>query len=130
MGFRPEPTIYKLVFDESHPLYGLVVRVKCLTVREFSDMTGWIDDDSVTAKQNNDRALQLFLDKVVEWNLENPEDGEPTSKTLEGIAVHEQPLVRELMRSWNKVMWQVSDELGKDSTNGNTSLERSLQLGG
>lgn len=38
MGFRPEPTVYSLVFGEDTPLHGLHVRASACSVKEYNSI--------------------------------------------------------------------------------------------
>jgi hypothetical protein len=129
MGFRPEKTVYNLHFQGTF-LNGLAIRVGCPTVAEFNEMLRWQAATNADIAENNDKATQRFLDYLIDWNLESPKDGEPTPHTLEGCAVHEQVVIREILQQWQKAIAGVSEELGKDSMNGSDSLERSLGMGG
>lgn len=144
MGFRPEKTIYNLHFEGTF-LDGLHIKVGCPTVAEFNEMLRWQAANSTDVADNNDKATQRFLDYLVQWNLENPQDGperaeddetpqlkegEPTPGTLEGCSIHEQIVIREIIQQWTKAIAGVSEELGKGSMNGSDSLERSLGMGG
>jgi hypothetical protein len=144
MGFKPEPTIYTLNFDGGW-LSGLVIKVGCCTVREFHEMISWQAKSGAEAAENNDKVAQRFLDYLIDWNLDNPRDGderddgddrprlkegEPAPHTLEGCSLQEQVVMREIVSQWMTAMSGSSEDLGKDSLNGRASQERSLGLGG
>jgi hypothetical protein len=143
MGFKPEPTRYTLKFEDTF-LDGLIIKVGCCSVAEFHDMIRRQAANGAEVASNNDHSTQLFLDYLIEWNLENSRDGhadddgvvpqslregQPTPHTLEGVGLHEQVIIREVIGQWQKAMAGMSDDLGKDSPNGNDSQERSLGLG-
>lgn len=137
MGFRPEPTLFTLKFEDDW-LNGLIVKVGCCTVREFNTILLSAPDDEKDVSASNTAVLNLFLKYLSEWNLESfvkdethPE-GEwiPTPHTVDGVETHERRLIRTILVTWQKAMAGIDDDLGKDSMSGNTSLEESLGLGG
>lgn len=129
MGFRPEPTLYTLKFKDGSWLEGLVVKVSACSLRKFNEMLRLQAKNGTELADNNERVLQIFLDHLKEWNLDNSE-GETTPMTIEGCQEHEQPVIREILSRWQMAMGTVDDDLGKDSMNGNTSLEQELGLAG
>lgn len=153
MGYRPEPTIYKLDFDQSTGLDGLFVRVKCCTMKEFNDMLRGsnapelkqlenIDEDdpaaltklmalmqdlNKVAADANESSLQLFLKYVVEWDLEG-DDGKIVPLTMEGIGTVEKPVIGKIISAWHTAMMAVPRPLKSASANGRRSEEATLGM--
>jgi len=141
MGFRPEPTVYKLTF-EGTPLDGLHVRVGCCTVGEHNKMTGLVGAASSTqdidiselaarleeVSQHNEWVLNLFVKYLVSWDLEDL-TGQPVPCTREGIDSQERSLISMVMAAWQRAMVTIPNLSSEPSTNGETSEEQSLGLG-
>jgi hypothetical protein len=150
MGFRPEPTIYKLVFEEDTGLAGLTVRARSCTIGEFTEMlrgstdaeldfSSISDDDPMkalsavrdygrAAAAANDKTFAMFAKYLVEWDLEDF-DGTPIPATLEGILSVEKPVLNKIIAAWHTAMMVVDTPLPKASTNGRSSEEAILGLG-
>jgi hypothetical protein len=128
MGFRPEPTIYKLNFKDSR-LEGLTVRIGGCTVSEWQETLRNAEPDSGEAMANaNDQMMALFAKYLVEWDLDDPRTGQPVPPTVDGIASQENKMITEIVIAWQKAMMFVADDLGKGLTNGGLSEEASLGL--
>ena len=130
MGFTPKSEILKLVFEEGTPLHGLVVRVKPCTVGEWNDMLRWSAEKKANGgevAEANDRVTQLFLDHVVEWDMEIPE-GVPVPLTLEGWAKIDNNHAGILITAWQLAMVGIPKISKGNSENGKTSEEQSLDL--
>lgn len=154
MGFRPEPTVYKLTFEEETGLAGLTVRAKCCTMAEFNEMLRGSQDPVLDARADegldeaaaaaanmerlrqysnkaadaNEEAIKMFLKYLVEWDLEG-ENGQIVPKTLEGIASCEKPVVTKIISAWHMAMMAVPVPLKQPSSNGSASEEDILELG-
>ena len=130
MGFRPERTIYNLSFSGT-TLDGLHIKVGCCTVQEFNELlrAGGSSENGVQVAEANDKMLQLFLNYLVSWDLENPDDGQPTAQTVEACNKHERALIREILNAWQIAMAGVPKASQNGSNSGNDLQERSLGLG-
>jgi hypothetical protein len=129
MGFKPERTIYRLNFSGTF-LDGLLIRVGSLTVAEYNEMlskgSSGTADEAMAA---NRWVAQLFLDRLVEWNLEN-QDGTPTPKTVEGLQAQERPVVTGIINAWQIAMVNIPAPLSQSSSDGGLlDQEESLGLG-
>lgn len=153
MGFRPEPTIYKLTF-EGTALDGLTVRASACTVAEYTEMirinttqqspidisqiktpediarvTEEIQRRSSDLIRNNDRMLQLFANHLVSWDLEDPIDGSAVPATRAGIDSQERPLINQLIQAWQVALVSIPNPSTSVSDSGKISEEQSLGLG-
>jgi hypothetical protein len=129
VAFTPEPTILKLVFDESTPLHGLTVKMRPCTVGEWHNMLSK-GDMSVTSQEAvniNNEIAQVFIDHLVEWDLEIPA-GHPVEHNLEGWNTIENGHSNLLMSAWQVAMIQVPKSWRTNSDDGKTSEEQSLDL--
>jgi hypothetical protein len=138
MGFRPEPTIYNIGF-EGTPLDGLQIKMSCCTLGEYNEMQravfvgGEPDKDGnvrLTPEllRANDRTVELFLNHLVSWNLEDLA-GRPVPMTQEGLDNQERTIIGQLIGAWQTAMVTIPNPSKKPSSNGATSEEQSLDLG-
>jgi hypothetical protein len=137
MGFRPEPTIYNIGF-EGTALDGLKVRMSCCTLGEYNEMqravfAGGEPDEEGNVRltpellQANDRIVELFLNHLVSWNLEDIA-GRPVPTTREGLDLQERTMVGQLISAWQTAMVEIPKPPSSPSNNGATSEEQSLGL--
>lgn len=130
MGFTPKSTILKLVFEEDTPLHGLTVRARSCTVGEWNDMLTWSAEKHTNPKdvaEANDRIAALFLEHVVDWDMEIPE-GHPVPVTLEGWRMIDNDHADILITAWQMAMAGVPKSSKNSSGSGETSAEQSLDL--
>jgi hypothetical protein len=138
MGFRPEPTIYNIGF-EGTPLDGLKIRMSCCTLGEYNFMLraafiGGEPDEEGNVKlepemlEANDRIVDLFLNHLISWNLEDMA-GQPVPTTHEGLDAQERTIIGQLISAWQTAMSSLPNRSKQPSSNGATSQEQSLDLG-
>jgi hypothetical protein len=130
VAFTPKPTILKLVFEDDTPLHGLTVRARPCSIGEWQDMIAWGEEKATSAKdlqEKNDRVAQLFLDHVVEWDMEIPE-GKPVPLTLEGWKMLDKDHADILITAWQFAMYGIPKISKNESPDGETSEEQSLDL--
>lgn len=141
MGFRPEPTVYKLTFAGT-ALDGLHVSVGCCSVREYNQMLTVGSSVAVGEDPNqeellksiqdtvaqNEWILDLFVRYLKSWDLEDAE-GKPVPTTREGLDSQERYVVTMLIQAWQTALVTVPNLSSAVSSNGATSAEQSLGLG-
>lgn len=130
MGFTPQSTILKLVFEEGTPLHGLTVRAKPCTVGEWNDMLVWSTEQKTNAREvadANDRIAEVFLRHVVSWDLEIPE-GTPVPTTLDGWKKIDNDHADLIITAWQFAMVSIPKPSNEPSNSGATSAEASLDL--
>ena len=131
MGFTPEPSILKIVFDEDTPLHGLVIRARACTIGQWNEMLRWGDtSERKTTKDTadgNEKISRLLLEHIVEWNLEIPA-GHPVPITEEGWNKLDNSWGASIVAAWQYAMVGVPTILPKGSSSGETSAEQSLGL--
>ena len=152
MGFRPEPTVYKLTFDGT-ALDGLTVRASACSVSEYTEMIristtqqAPVDTSKINTPEdirkvseeiqrradelvkNNDRMLELFANHLVSWDLEDMA-GQPVPATRAGIDASERPLINQLIQAWQVALVSIPNPSSNDSSSGKISEEQSLGLG-
>lgn len=130
MGFTPKSTVLKLVFEEGTPLHGLTIRARPCTVGEWNDMLTWSAEKHSNSREvavANDRIAALFLEHVIDWDLEIPE-GEPVPLTLEGWRNLDNNHAGIIITAWQVAMVGIPKISSLNSSNGKTSEEQSLDL--
>lgn len=130
MGFTPKPTILKLVFEEDTPLHGLTVKARPCTVGEWNDMLDWADEkhsSSTEVHAANDRVAALFIEHIVEWDLEIPE-GTPVPITLDGWHKIDNGHADILITAWQVAMVGIPKTSKSESSSGAASEEQQLDL--
>ena len=112
MGFRHQPRTYLLTFEDP-ALEGLEVRARSLSIGEL---------------QSDEPVVESFAHALVSWNLED-EDGNPLPATLETLRTYPDiGFINGLTKAWIDAVTGVDDELGKDSTSGETFPEASIPM--
>jgi hypothetical protein len=132
MGFRPEPNIYRLKFQDPN-MKGLEVDMESLSVDEFSR----IQELAAEAQQNaenpkpggttsTDMMLNSFSENLVRWNLEDKHGPVPANR--QGVGTQKFDLILGIIMAWMTSIAGVDDETGKDSSSGGISEELSLGM--
>jgi len=137
-GYRPQPKLYKLVFDD-HP--GLVCRARSTSVGGFLEISKLSDIANPNDPQACRELFRLFSNVLVSWNLEQSMDGplddnddplwlegDPVPVTLDGIMTQDLEMVLEIIEGWMEAAAGVSAPLAKPSSGGRPSLVESLPM--
>lgn len=124
MGHKRKKKTYRLVWPEDHESHGLVVRIRSLSMREMLNLRRPDEDSDLT----DDSAVALFASKLVSWNLEDEDTGEPVPPTLDGVLDQDNDFVLEMIGAWTAAAAGVSPPLGGSSTGGEPSLEASMPM--
>lgn len=87
MGFRIEPDVYNLVFDGT-PFEGLTIKAEAMTMDErlnaYFILQPSKDDTFDEGKIKQEKRFQMFLDHVVDWDMED-RHGNQVPITVEGL---------------------------------------------
>jgi hypothetical protein len=130
VGFTPEPTILKIVFDEDTPLHGLVIRARPCTIGEWNQLLSGADDEIKTGKErveNEDKLASVFLEHAVSWDLEIP-PGTPVPLTLDGWHTLERSWGNLIITAWQFAMVGIPKTSENGSSSGVPLEEASLGL--
>lgn len=140
MGFEPEQTHYKLIFEDPK-LQGLEVTAAGLSIGEFEELTGLgdsigiknIDPENLTSEDTGKitgglmKMMGMFAEALVAWNVTRR--GKPVPATLAGVKSQELGFVLRIIMTWMSAMTDVDVPLPAGSSSGVTSPEESLLLG-
>lgn len=118
MGFKRNPKIYNLVFDETTSWPGLEVQVRTLTMGQLVSV--WSGEGGTSAK-----TFDLFMSRLVGWNLED-EDGNPVPVTREAVEAEDDDMVVAIQKRWTDAVLGVPAPLGGDSNSGGPSAVESV----
>jgi hypothetical protein len=117
VGYKRNPKIYNLVFDETTDHPGLEVQVRTITmgqlVKVWSNEGGSVD------------TFEMFVDRLVSWNLED-ENGTPVPTTREAVEAEDDDLIMAITRKWSQTVMGVPAPLGGDSNSGEPSAAESV----
>jgi hypothetical protein len=113
MGYKRVPTIYTL--DKVPGEDGLVVRMKTISFGKVRRLISLMGDD------NNDENVMDAISgqmakNLVSWNLED--DNGEVEASSDGIDAQDFDLILKIVNSWLDAITGVSEDLGKDSSNG------------
>jgi hypothetical protein len=132
VGFKRKRSNYKLTFADGHELSGLVVVMKSTSVgrlielQRLGEQAGGADDDTAPPEALEEM-VQLLADGIVEWNLEDEHD-RPIPPGRDALMDEDPAFLMALIEAWSQAMSGVSDDLGKDSTSGESFPEESLPM--
>jgi hypothetical protein len=120
VGYRRQPTIYHLTFED-YP--GLEVFAKSVSVEEYLAVAKLAD--AMTSKPGEEQVKELFgwfAKRLVKWNLEE-EDGKPVPATLKGLLGEELLFGYRIVMSWVNQVVGVSAPLRSASGGGGTATD-------
>lgn len=117
MGYKRNPKIYNLKFDDTTDYPGLEVQVRTLTMGQLYRA---LSDDGGT--QPN---FDLFCDRIVSWNLEDEVTGEPVPVTREALEAEDDDLISTIIKRWISEVMGVPAPLDGASNSGGTSVAES-----
>lgn len=127
-GYRPEPKLYKVTYDD-HP--GLIVRARSVSAGAFIEIAKLAQDQDPGVAETED-LFQKFSDVLVSWNLEfgkgHPEEGEPVPTTLAGLLSQDFDLVNDIIIGWTNAVAGVSAPLAQPSTGGSQYPVESIPM--
>ena len=128
MGYRRQPTVYRLIFSEYE---GLEVMARSCSVEEMLKVTGLAAQMSSSPDDKQLTELfGFFAKRLVSWNLED-EDGKPVPATLKGLLGEEMGFILNIVQAWVRAITGVSSPLQNGSSNGpaaRSPLEDSIPM--
>jgi hypothetical protein len=119
VGYKRNRKIYNLVFDETTDWPGLEVQVRTLSMGQLVSV--WSGEGGGTSV----RTFELFMDRLVGWNLED-EDGRPVPATREAVEAEDDDMVNAIVKKWTDAVLGVPAPLGVNSSSGETSAAESV----
>lgn len=124
MGSRRNPTLYKLVFDETTDWPDFEITLRSLSIKQRRELStqateGETDMDAVA------RMCRLIARQMVSWNRED-EDGSPLPMTVESLEDEEPGLIVEISLKWQEAIAGVPAPLESDSDSGGISPVESI----
>lgn len=122
MGFKRNRKIYHLVWADGD-YAGLEVDVRTITMGQLiAAKTG----QSTDAKDGLAGNVELLADRIVGWNLEDEETGEPVPTTLEAMEAEDDDLILAIISQWMEAVSGVAAPLDTTSPSGEISQVASI----
>lgn len=103
MGYRPQRKRYELVFQD---MPGLEVTVKSASIGELREI------EELNNTQDRLALFRVFADKLISWNMEDPESGEPMPPTLDSILALEVETIMPIIVGWVQTVARVAAPKG------------------
>lgn len=125
MGYRHKIPRINVAFEVGHEYHGCEAVLRKLTLGEWLDITG-ISDDAVVRHVGDQ--LKSMGDKLISWNLEDPETGEPILPTAEAVLNQDRDLMLAILNAWLDGINGVPAPLEQNSPAGELSLEASIPM--
>ena len=137
MTYVRKPKIFKVSFEEPHPLSGLSLCTHPLSVREFAAFGLKLAEAADVERAGTDieqlkgiasildsldDVRAMFADKLISWDMEE-EDGTPTPATLDGVLLLDDGEFYGIVEEWLSAIGGVDADTGKDSGSGETVPE-------
>ena len=125
--FKRERKLYQLQF-EADELDGFECVATGTTLERFIEITALsevLKTPEGRTPENVEKQFTLFAEYLVSWNLDDDDD-QPIPCTYEGLKTQDFEFVMAIMMAWMQALGGVPDDLGKDSSSGETYQEESL----
>ena len=119
MGYKRNPKVYSIVFDETTEYPGLEVQVRTLSMGQLVKV--WTTDG-----MNSTATYELFMERLVGWNLEDETTNEPVPTTREAVEAEDDDLINAIIKLWLAEVMGVSAPLESGSDSGVTSPVEAL----
>lgn len=120
MGYKPQKTIYKLVFEEPD-FEGLEVKASAISIGKLNQITrlqrevrnqGQSPDPDII-----DEMWGIFASALVSWNVED-EEGNAVPANLEGLYQQDTEFVKRVIKAWTEAQVDIPGPLGQPSSAG------------
>lgn len=125
MGYRHQIPRVNVTFEEGHEYHGCEVVLRKLKLGEWLEITGISDDGTV--RHVGDQ-LQKMADKLISWNLEDEDTGEPVPTTTEAVLDQDRDLMLAILNAWLDGINGVSAPLEQTSPDGQPSPVESIPM--
>lgn len=126
-GYRPEPKLYKITFEERP---GLIVRAKAATAGAFLKIAR-LHEQEPTLEESED-LFRAFAEVLVSWNLEFGDghelEGELVPTTFDGMMTQSMDLVNEIIVGWMEAVAGISAPLDQPSSGGDLFPVESIPM--
>ena len=121
MGYRPQRRTFRLRFeDEAYE--GLIVRARSVSIGSLLGVAGLASLDPTQLRPEDLAVLgelsEVFADALLDWNLEDPDSGEPVPATLAGVKAQDTDFILPIIKAWFEGVAGVAGPLGPRSTDG------------
>ena len=125
MGYEAPKKTFKINFADED-MAGLVIRATSPSMGAFMEIAQLAElaNKEVSAEDLEKimPVFQLFIDNLVEWNLEL--NGSPVELTVTGLFKHELPWIMRVVDGWMRAVASVPAPLVQPLQNGEQSVEQ------
>lgn len=111
MGFTRNPKIYHLTWADGD-YAGLEVNVRTITMGQLLEAKAGNNDQGLKGN------VELLANRIVDWNLEDEETGEPVPTTLEALQAEDDDLILAIINQWMEAVSGVAAPLDAPSPSG------------
>jgi hypothetical protein len=127
MGFRKEPTLYRLKFEDES-FEGLEVMAKSVPLKDFLALNKMSSEtDSAKQVEQSEALFRKFAEALISWNLED-ENGKPVPTTYNGLVSQEMAFVTEIIKAWMDAIASVPKTSKSNSNGSGTYPEVSIPM--
>jgi len=132
VAYTRKPKVFRVSFEDPHPLAGLTVQTKGLSIKEFAAFglrmgdvaqieSAGTDAQKLEGLKNLvdaiDEVREMFADALIEWDVLN-EDGSPVPADLEGVRSLDDEEFFGIVNEWLEAIGGPGPDLGKGSESG------------
>lgn len=119
MGYKRSPKVYHLVFGADTDYPGLEVDARTLSMGQL--LTVWSKEGAGSSD-----TFDLFMERLVGWNLEDEVTGAPVPITREAVVAEDDDMINAIIKRWSAEVLGVSAPLESDSGSGGISPVESM----
>lgn len=113
--YKPKGKVYDLVFGEDTAFDGLEVSLRGLSTGEMLGMMKLMQDADNPAAAAD--IVETVIKAIRSWNLDDDND-QPLPVTRDNVLAQDLDMTLAIAKAWVNGIAGVSDDLGKDSTSG------------
>lgn len=118
MGYRHKIPRITVAFEDGHEYHGCEVVLRKLKLGEYLDIVGISANPEISHVGDQ---LARMGDKLISWNLEDPETGNPIPATSEAVLDQDKDLMVAILNAWLDGMAGVAAPLESSSPSGEPS---------
>lgn len=127
MGYAAKLKTYLIEFEKGHEYHGAEARLTGMPYGEWEIATGL---DGGGGDTDGKSSVERFVEHLTEWNLEDPDTGQPLPPSMESVKKLDKDLVAALNNAWINTLIGVhdGDPLPESSPSGEPSMVESVPM--
>jgi len=130
-GYKRQPRLYRLTFDDDSELGGFECTLKGVSVDEFLTLSMAADVLKTPAgrtRENVEAQFVMLASLTTAWNLVGDDD-KPVPVSYDALKTFDYAYVNRILRAYIRAVSQVPKDSNSDSPPGGPSQEEQLGLG-